>query len=111
MATGKHMSAGVVSLRLARITRQFWDKVNGRLVKVHRVRKVDAQKAVAVYRSRVGDVALNRGEAETASDIAAAVREGGFRIVKVRAPKLASRSSSTPHPESRSKTKAVHAAS
>jgi hypothetical protein len=66
-----------------KIIQDFWVKVNVRLVKVHRVSPMAARKAVRIYRKRVGNIALNRGELETAADIAAAVRHGGFRAVNV----------------------------
>jgi hypothetical protein len=68
---------------LGTVIRRFWVEVNGRLVKLHHVPPVKAKKAVVTYRKRVGNVALNRGAAETAQDIAAAVRRGGFRTLKL----------------------------
>lgn len=63
---------------ISTLIRHFWDEVLTRLVNVHKIPRLSGQKAVRIYRRRVGNVAMNRGSTETAQDIAAAVRRGDF---------------------------------
>ncbi len=67
---------------LAQVVKIFWSDVNTRLVGKHRVAPPLAARGVRTYRRRVGSVALNRGVTETAADIAAAVKNGGFPKIK-----------------------------
>lgn len=79
MANGHNIITGTRRApSLTRLIQNFWRDVNGRLVKVHRITPSQAKRAVLIYRRRVGKAALNRGELETARDIAAAIRRGGF---------------------------------
>ncbi len=67
---------GPVPLNL--VIHRFWSDVNRRLVNVHRIAAPSAKRATTAYRRRVGNVALNQGDIETAADIAHAIRNGGF---------------------------------
>lgn len=78
---GKDRSHGHHS-SLTSVVRVFWANVQTRLQRQHKVSAPRARKAVLTYRRRVGDVALNQGEIETAADIASAVRAGGFPAIR-----------------------------
>ena len=72
------MRNGGGRVNLLVVIREFWADVQTRLQRYHKLSLPQARDAVRTYRRRVGNVALNQGKAETAADIASAVRGGGF---------------------------------